>query len=111
MKNIMEFEDGYKATISYDPDIEMFRGEFQGLNGGADFYGRDPESLKREGMISLKVFLKACEEEGIPPRKSQGKYALRLSPDIYGKANACATSKGMSLNAFISKAVEKAVNE
>ena len=34
----MTFEDGYKAVIAYDPEIEMFRGEFVGLNGAADFY-------------------------------------------------------------------------
>ena len=35
MRNVMEFEGGYKAVITYDPEIEMFRGEFVGLNGGA----------------------------------------------------------------------------
>ena len=49
----MTFEDGYKAVIAYDPEIEMFRGEFVGLNGAADFYAADLEGLKREGKISL----------------------------------------------------------
>ena len=39
----MTFEDGYKAVIAYDPEIEMFRGEFVGLNGAADFYASDLE--------------------------------------------------------------------
>ena len=30
MNNIMVI-DGYRAIIQYDPDIEMFRGEFTGL--------------------------------------------------------------------------------
>lgn len=34
--NIMEI-DGYKAVIAYDPDINLFRGGFIELNGGADF--------------------------------------------------------------------------
>ena len=33
--------DGYQATIAYDEEIDMFRGEFIGLNGGADFYATD----------------------------------------------------------------------
>ena len=33
--------DGYRAIIAFDPDIQMFRGEFLGLNGGADFYAKD----------------------------------------------------------------------
>jgi len=55
MKNVMTI-NGYQATISYDPEIEMFRGEFVGLNGGADFYASNLTGLKREGKISLKVF-------------------------------------------------------
>ena len=48
MRNTMEIE-GYRAVIQFDPDIEIFRGEFVGLNGGADFYARDIAGLRREG--------------------------------------------------------------
>lgn len=72
MINVMEF-DSYSAVITYDPDIEMFRGEFVGLNGGADFYASDIEGLKREGKISLNVFLKMCEEDGVPPLKADAR--------------------------------------
>jgi predicted HicB family RNase H-like nuclease len=37
--------DGYQAVITFDPDIQMFRGEFVGLNGGADFYAKDVKGL------------------------------------------------------------------
>lgn len=65
MKSVMDFPGGYQAVISYGPEIEMFRGEFIGLNGGADFYAKDVESLKREGQTSLDVFLKMCAVDGI----------------------------------------------
>ena len=41
--------NGVKAVITYDSDIDLFRGEFIGLNGGADFYAADAEGLRREG--------------------------------------------------------------
>ena len=44
----------YQAVIAFDPDIQMFRGEFVGLNGGADFYAADVPGLKREGEVSLR---------------------------------------------------------
>ena len=40
MMNIIEIK-GYKATLNYDQEINMFRGEFIDLNGSADFYGKD----------------------------------------------------------------------
>lgn len=48
MMNVMKI-DGYQAIIQYDPDIEMFRGEFIGLKGGADFYAKDIDGLYKEG--------------------------------------------------------------
>lgn len=109
MKNVMEFEGGYQAVITYDPEIEMFRGEFVGLNGGADFYARDADSLKREGKTSLDVFLRMCAEDGVSPKKVQGKFALRLPPDVYHSATVAAAAEGKSLNAFITEAVRQAV--
>ena len=64
MRSTMEIE-GYRAVIQFDPDTEMFRGEFVGLNGGADFYARDIVGLRREGAASLKVFLDICREDGV----------------------------------------------
>ena len=66
MRNTMEIE-GYRAVIQFDPDIEMFRGEFTSLNGGADFYAREIASLRREGQASLKVFLDMSREDGVEP--------------------------------------------
>lgn len=37
MNNVMNI-DGHTAVITYDPDLGLFRVEFTGLNGGADFY-------------------------------------------------------------------------
>jgi predicted HicB family RNase H-like nuclease len=108
MKNVMVFDGGYKAVIAYDPDIEMFRGEFVGLNGGADFYAKDTDGLKREGAISLRVFLQMCEEDGVNPRKPGGNFSLRLDPETYQQAGVAAKANGMSLNQWISQVVREA---
>lgn len=108
MMNIMEIK-GYKATLNYDQEINMFRGEFIDLNGGADFYGKDIDSLRREGEISLKVFLKACAERGIEPRKSySGKLMLRIPPAVHAKASAAAAAAGKSLNAWAAEVLDHA---
>ena len=66
MKISMEI-DGYLAEIQYDHDIQMWRGEFHGPEGGADFYARDFGDLQEEGEISLKVFKEMCLEDGAQP--------------------------------------------
>ena len=108
MNNIMNI-DGHQAVISFDPDLQMFRGEFVGLNGGADFYASDVTGLEREGRTSLKIFLDACERRGIPPRKHfSGKFSLRLDPTIHEAAIAAAAAHGKSLNQWVAETIRQA---
>lgn len=79
--NVMTINN-YQAIIAFDPDRRLFRGEFVGLNSGADFYAADVDGLMRKGEISLRVSLEACQRRGIEPRKHySGKFSLRVDPD------------------------------
>lgn len=99
--NIMDI-DGYKAVIAYDPDINLFRGEFIELNGGADFYGADVDTLRKEGETSLRVFLEMCREKGIEPRRIfSGKFNVRIPPELHAKLALEAAAEGKSLNAVV----------
>ena len=66
--NVMTIDD-FRAKIEYDPELDLFRGEIFGLNGGADFYGKYPAELRAEFMKSLEVFLEVCRDRGIEPRR------------------------------------------
>ena len=55
----------FEATISFDSDISMYRGEFIVLNGGADFYAENLDDLLKEGEKSLRVLLEYAEEVGV----------------------------------------------
>ncbi|MBK5275368.1 MAG: type II toxin-antitoxin system HicB family antitoxin [Desulfuromonadales bacterium] len=108
MMNVMEI-NGVRAVIAFDPDINMFRGEFVGLNGGADFYATDIEGLHREGEASLKVFFEMCTEEGVSPyKKVSGRFNLRLPQDLHDKALTLAKASGKSVNAWIADVISQA---
>lgn len=105
MMNTMEL-DGYTAVIRYYPETDEFRGEIQGLNGGADFYGRTPEELRREFRQSLDFFLETCAKNGIEPRKvASGKFVVRLPAELHAQASTAASAAGISLNALVEKAI------
>ena len=101
--------DGVKAVITYDSDIDMFRGEFLGLNGGADFYAQGAEGLRREGAISLRVFLDACKEDNVNPFKSySGKFILRIPPEDHAAISLAASASGKSLNQWAVEILKQA---
>lgn len=103
--NILEI-DGHKAVIQFDPEIGMFRGEFVGLSGGADFYADSVEGLRREGSASLRVFLETCRERGIEPYRSfSGKFNVRIPGELHAEAVQLAAARGVSLNELVREAL------
>ncbi|MEP6564877.1 MAG: type II toxin-antitoxin system HicB family antitoxin [Mesorhizobium sp.] len=108
MKNIVDI-DGHRASVSFDPEIGMLRGEFLGLAGGADFYAENVEQLYVEGTKSLKVFLDICREKGIEPfREFSGRFNVRLDPGVHEAAVIAAAAENKSLNEWVAEAIESA---
>ena len=98
--------DGHKAVVLFDPEVGMFRGEFLGLNGGADFYADSVEGLRREGSISLRTFLETCRERGIEPYRSfSGKFNVRIPGELHAEAVQAAAARGVSLNDLVREAL------
>ncbi|HMM64631.1 MAG TPA: type II toxin-antitoxin system HicB family antitoxin [Mesorhizobium sp.] len=108
MNNVMEIS-GEKAVVTFDPEMQMLRGEFVGLNGGADFYAESVHELIEEGRKSLAVFLEMCREKGIEPnRRFSGKFNVRLDPHDHEAAVVAAAAAGKSLNEWIVGAIRQA---
>ncbi len=110
MNNTMNI-DGQTAIISFDPDLGQFRGEFTGLNGGADFYASSVEALHNEGTRSLRTFLDVCKERGIEPYKSfSGKFVVRVPATLHARVTEAAAAAGVSLNQWVQQALEREVH-
>lgn len=102
--------DGYHARIEYNADTDLFRGEILGLSGGADFYGANPDELRREFKKSLDVFLEVCREQGLEPRRQfSGRFNLRISPELHEQLAMSAEAQGKSLNTLAQEALQKSV--
>lgn len=108
MNNIIEI-DGNKAQVTFDPELELLRGEFLGLSGGADFYAASVAELMEEGRQSLDVYLEMCREKKIEPFKAfSGKFNVRLDPTLHEAAATAAAAERKSLNEWVSDAIRQA---
>lgn len=100
--------DGYHAKIEYDEELDLFRGEILGLNGSADFYGKNPKELRTEFKTSLQVFLEVCKEKGLEPRRNfSGKFNLRISPELHERLAIEAQAQGKSINTLAQEALQE----
>ncbi len=107
--NIMTVDD-YHAKIEYDEELDQFRGEILGLNGGADFYGKSPKELRAEFKKSLQVFLEVCREKGLEPRRHfSGKFNLRIPPELHERLAIEAQAQGKSINTLAQEALQERV--
>ncbi|MDB6373696.1 MULTISPECIES: type II toxin-antitoxin system HicB family antitoxin [Photorhabdus] len=111
MNNTLKI-DGHVAVITFDPEIEMFRGEFVGLNGGADFYAYSVDELKKEGTKSLAIFFEECQKDGIEPYKLySGKVTTRLSPERHRTLAITAQSTNQSINELLNEGVDLVIEK
>lgn len=98
--NLMEL-NGHKASISYDPELDTFRGEILGLNGGVDFYGSSIGELRREFKASLEVYREVYTEL-LNRNKDLEKQILRniviSVDDLYSRAGFERPSMASQLN-------------
>ena len=109
--NIMSADD-YQAKIEFGAELDMFRGEILGLQGGADFCGRTPEELRAEFRKSLQVFLEVCREKGIEPRRHySGKFNIRIPPELHERLAILVQAEGKSLNTLAQEALQRVVEE
>ena len=100
--------DGYLAKIQYDREIEMWRGEFLGPEGGADFYARDFGDLQREGETSLKAFKEMCLEDGIQP---QAQLQVFIPSELHRAIESAADAGGMTVDQWVQHELHAGVAE
>lgn len=103
----MEYK-GYTARIEYDGDDEIFVGRLLGLRAMVSFHAETVAKLKREMQLTVDEYVASCEKRGESPEKPMsGQFALRMPPEVHGRAAILAEVSGKSLNQLITDLLEE----
>lgn len=104
--NTLEYK-GFLGSVEFSEADGVFFGKIEGINALVNFEGESVKELTEAFHEAVEDYLVFCEEEGIEPHKSySGALNVRLTPDIHSRVAALAKQTGVSINAFIRKAVE-----
>ncbi len=103
----MEYK-GYTARIDYDGEDEIFIGRLLGLRAMVSFHADTVAKLKREMQFAVDEYVASCEKRGETPEKPMsGQFALRMPPEVHGRAAIFAEASGKSLNQLITELLEE----
>ena len=95
-----------------DIDVEegILSGRVMNIRDVIHFQADTLTQLQKEFEFSVDDYIAFCKERGIRTRGSHApaRFSLRVSPKVHSAAISAASLEGMSLNAWISKTIEKA---
>ncbi len=101
---------GQPAAVTFEADINAFRGKFLNVNGYCDFVATSIEALYREGESALDEWMADCEEDGIAPfreEEEQKRLTLRVPHHIDSRLTIVARQHSISKNQLIVDVLER----
>lgn len=102
---------GYTGSVEYSEEECSFFGKVLGLRrDGITYEGDSAAEILQDFQDAIDHYLETCREQGISPEKPyNGKFVLRMTSDLHGKAAERAADLGKSINDFINDAVRAAL--
>lgn len=110
MNGTMEYK-GYMGSAEFSAEDGVFFGKVQGVRALISYEGTTVKELIADFHTSVDDYLEVCAAEGKEPEKGyKGTFNVRISPELHRKAAMAALSEKITLNRFVERSIEQAVN-
>lgn len=108
MDNILKYKD-FIASVKYSEEDEAFIGKIEGIHSVVSFEGQSVEELKSAFEDAAESYLDFCRRKGISEMQKSytGAFNVRIDADLHRRAAITAKTHGITLNAFVKKAIER----
>ena len=108
MDNVLKYKD-FIAIIKYSEEDEAFIGKIEGISSVVSFEGQSVEELKTAFKDAAESYLDFCHRKGITGMQKSytGVTNIRIDSDLHRRAAIMAKTHGVTLNAFVKKAIER----
>ena len=101
---------GYIGSVAYSEPDKVFFGKLEGIDDLVNYEGESVAELTAAFHEAVDDYLIFCEDHNVKPEKSYtGTFNVRISPDTHRDIAFIATEEGISINAFVKKALSEAV--
>lgn len=104
--NILEYK-GYFSKIQYSSKDNIIFGVIEGIADLITFESSNCSEIQKEFQMAVDDYLEFCKEVGKSPEKPyKGSFNIRISPELHKRADITAKKRNISLNQFVSDAIE-----
>ncbi len=109
MANTIEYK-GYIGSIEYSSEDKCFYGKLEMIDDLVTFEATSANELEDNFQNSVNTYLETCKELNREPQKTyKGIFNVRIDPDLHKRIYQEALKAGISLNAFVQKALNNEV--
>ncbi|NBK26355.1 MAG: type II toxin-antitoxin system HicB family antitoxin [Spirochaetia bacterium] len=106
MSNTIEYK-GYIGSVEFSEEDGLFYGKVIGIRSLISYEGTTAKTLMKSFHEAVDDYLVLCQERNeIPEKAYKGSFNVRVSPQLHKQAVISASSKGVSLNSLVEKALE-----
>lgn len=107
MSNIMHYK-GYRGSVEYSEEDSCLVGQILGIDDILGYLGKDPDEIRTMFHQTVDDYLSACAQQGKTPEKEyKGSFNVRITPEKHRAAAQTADELGISLNQFVSDAIQE----
>lgn len=109
MANTIEY-NGYIGSIEYSSEDRCFFGKLEMIDDLVTFEATNADDLEENFQNSVNEYIQTCKELNREPQKTyKGVFNVRIDPVLHRRIYQEALKAGISLNAFVQKALNNQI--
>ena len=110
MSNYLQYK-GYTGSVEFSEEDAVFHGKVTGIKSLISFEGDSVSSITDDFHSAIDEYLEFCAQNGKQPEKPfKGSFNVRIESDLHRRAAIAASTRGISLNAFVEDAIRQSVS-
>ncbi|NHB95641.1 type II toxin-antitoxin system HicB family antitoxin [Photorhabdus stackebrandtii] len=103
---------GYMGTIEFNVEDNFLFGKLAYIRDLVTYQATTIKKLEEEFKKSVDLYLQDCRELNKKPDVPfKGGFNVRVNPETHRHIAELANEKGMTINAFVNKALESEINK
>lgn len=105
MASMIEYKD-YLGSVEYSHEDRCFFGKIELIDDLVTFEATNVDELETNFKNAVDTYILTCKELNREPQKAfKGVFNVRIDPSLHKKIYKEAKKAGISLNAFVNKAL------